>query len=67
MSLFYCSWRNVYDNKRDTLALLYRKSSIKPPGGLFILNILEAGLIWERAYYLDVAQIETACFDAKVQ
>ena len=43
MSFFYCSLRNVYDNKRDTLALVYRKSSIKPPGGLFILNILEVG------------------------
>ena len=43
MFFFYCSRRNVYDNKRDTLALVYRKSSIKPLGGLFILNILEAG------------------------
>ena len=39
MFFFYCSRRNVYDNKRDTLALVYRKSS----RGLFILNILEAG------------------------
>ena len=41
MSFLYCPWRNVSDNKHDTLALVYRKSSIKPSGDLLILNILE--------------------------
>ena len=45
MSSFYCSRCNVYDNKRDTLALVYRKSSIKPLGGLFILNIEGGGYL----------------------
>ena len=41
------TFKDFFLNKASTLTPSYRKSSVTPPGGLFVSNTFQGGHIWE--------------------